>query len=95
MPCFWCGRRSNCNNDGHENGLDRLEQDRGYEPDNVVSCCRWCNNLRYTMTVDDFRSMCDSICANFDANVNGFDPPGRVVPPLGTCMNPQMIRTSI
>lgn len=30
-------------------GLDRLDQSTGYEPENVVPCCRFCNSLRGSM----------------------------------------------
>lgn len=30
-------------------GLDRLDQSFGYEPENVVPCCRFCNSLRGSM----------------------------------------------
>lgn len=42
-PCFYC--------DGplppHGKGLDRLDESRGYEIDNVVPCCRFCNGMRH------------------------------------------------
>ncbi len=42
-PCFYC-----ClpNNVEQSIGLDRLDNNKGYAPKNVVSCCRECNVIR-------------------------------------------------
>ena len=36
------------------NGIDRLDNDKGYEPDNVVSCCWPCNDLKGSYSVGEF-----------------------------------------
>lgn len=36
------------------NGIDRVDSDRGYEPDNCVSCCRHCNVMKNGYTRDEF-----------------------------------------
>lgn len=41
QPCDYCGDPT-----GDGVGLDRLDNTRGYEPDNVVPCCGDCNMLR-------------------------------------------------
>lgn len=41
-PCHYCG--GELNKTSH--GLDRVDNDRGYEPDNVVPCCWRCNSLK-------------------------------------------------
>ncbi len=42
-PCFYCELK----NDTEVGvGLDRLDNSRGYEPNNVVSCCAMCNKIR-------------------------------------------------
>lgn len=38
------------------NGVDRVDNSRGYETDNCVSCCRRCNIAKSGMTVDEFLS---------------------------------------
>ncbi len=43
MPCHYCGLPNNVEAGV---GLDRLDNMRGYEPDNVVSCCKECNLVR-------------------------------------------------
>lgn len=43
LNCHYCGHR----NDVEAGiGLDRLDNERGYELDNVVSCCAICNLVR-------------------------------------------------
>lgn len=62
MDCHYCGappanRRSSgplaapkCK----VNGIDRVDNARGYEPDNVAPCCPTCNGAKCTMTVTEF-----------------------------------------
>lgn len=38
------------------NGIDRLDTARGYEADNVVTCCATCNRAKLAMTYDEFVS---------------------------------------
>lgn len=38
------------------NGIDRVDNSRGYETGNVVSCCKVCNRAKDTMTKEDFLS---------------------------------------
>lgn len=42
-PCFYCELENNVQSGS---GLDRLDNDRGYVPGNIVSCCRECNTAR-------------------------------------------------
>lgn len=36
------------------NGIDRLDSNIGYILDNCVSCCKRCNYMKYTQTVEEF-----------------------------------------
>lgn len=36
------------------NGIDRLQNNQGYAPGNLVTCCRTCNTAKSTMTVEAF-----------------------------------------
>jgi len=36
------------------NGIDRIDSDGGYTPDNIVACCKKCNIAKSDMTTDDF-----------------------------------------
>ena len=38
------------------NGLDRLDNEHGYSPDNVVPCCPICNDAKGTMTEKQFQN---------------------------------------
>jgi len=51
------------------NGIDRRDNERGYEPDNVVSCCTTCNVAKRSMTVEQFRTWIRRVYAKF---VDGF-----------------------
>lgn len=37
------------------NGIDRVDNDRGYNLNNIVSCCRICNSAKSDLPVEDFR----------------------------------------
>ena len=36
------------------NGIDRIDNKKGYVKDNCVSCCKYCNFAKHTMTEDEF-----------------------------------------
>lgn len=36
------------------NGIDRVDNKKGYEDENSVSCCKFCNFAKHTMSEDDF-----------------------------------------
>ena len=36
------------------NGIDRVDSSKGYVEDNVVSCCKYCNTAKNTMSRDEF-----------------------------------------
>jgi len=43
-PCYYCGGEYDTDIGGCH--LDRIDNDRGYEIDNVISCCGHCNCTR-------------------------------------------------
>lgn len=60
-PCHYCGcspqtvRKSQYNKgDFVYNGIDRVDNTKGYLPDNVVSCCTICNRAKDIMTQGEF-----------------------------------------
>lgn len=60
-PCFYCGTEKsnhkvtkNCKEGYDHNGIDRIDSSVGYEPNNVVSCCKICNYAKSNLTKDDF-----------------------------------------
>lgn len=58
QPCAYCGSESN-------GGIDRVDNERGYDPDNCLPCCRLCNtiksNLSLTKCAAHMRTMLASI----------------------------------
>lgn len=48
------------NNNGAEhflyNGIDRIDNNKGYVLNNVVPCCKQCNFAKYIQTYDEFKN---------------------------------------
>lgn len=73
QPCFYCGcephQRSHtqskkgrrCNGVYVYNGLDRIDNDKGYVPENVVPCCRFCNFGKQEMSAAEYIQSCKRI----------------------------------
>lgn len=66
--CYYCGsppsrqyKPEKYPGDILVNGVDRVDSSRGYESDNVVSCCWWCNFMKRDMLQDDFIEHCRKI----------------------------------
>lgn len=56
--CFFCGRSI----DNIElNGVDRLNNDVGYNEQNCVSCCKMCNYIKFTLDPMVFIMRCEHI----------------------------------
>lgn len=60
-PCFYCGTErsnhkvtKNCKEGYDHNGIDRVDNAVGYEPGNVVPCCKLCNYAKRDMSQKDF-----------------------------------------
>ena len=65
QECFYCGvvpETTRCALDSNtrklkvvfRNGIDRLDNNQGYTPENCVPCCRWCNTMKLNMSIEDF-----------------------------------------
>lgn len=65
QPCHYCGaepreamygrvRIDKTRARVRYNGIDRFDSKRGYEPDNVVSCCWVCNRMKGAMDYTSF-----------------------------------------
>lgn len=61
--CFYCG-----NAPKQFNGIDRVNNERGYEFGNVVTCCSTCNVAKGTKTVMEFATW----TARIGSRVNGW-----------------------
>lgn len=60
-PCYYCGMKKsnhkvtkNCKEGYDHNGIDRIDSSKGYEIDNVVPCCKFCNRAKMDMKKEDF-----------------------------------------
>ena len=54
QPCAYCGEIG-------ENGIDRVNNKKGYTKDNCVSCCKVCNMMKWTLDANDFIKKCKDI----------------------------------
>lgn len=57
--CVYCGITT-CQfqtrfSDFKYNGIDRVDNTLGYTEDNCVTCCKICNRMKDTLTVEDFK----------------------------------------
>ena len=48
------------------NGIDRLDNSRGYEPNNCVPCCKRCNWGKGVMSFDEFRQWIATVHTRFE-----------------------------
>lgn len=63
--CFYCGQKpSNTirgNFSTYSNGIDRLDNNKGYYVDNCVAACTKCNHAKGTSSAQDFFDWIESI----------------------------------
>ena len=59
--CSYCGclpaqsvKHPHYRGDYLYNGLDRIDNDKGYVSGNVAPCCGTCNRMKGTMSIEDF-----------------------------------------
>lgn len=69
--CYYCGAKPNNttvnesgNGDYVNNGLDKVDNDKGYIENNVVPCCKICNYAKNTMGLNEFYAWVDKIYNN-------------------------------
>lgn len=71
-PCFYCDREptrehlhDKKTNGGFKcNGIDRVDNERGYTEENVVSCCTDCNWMKQQMSLEKFFNHIKNIFLN-------------------------------
>ena len=70
-PCFYCGQlpKQEFKSTRKEsvyvyNGIDRLNNAKGYDISNIVPCCKVCNRAKSDMNYDDFISWIERICSH-------------------------------
>lgn len=54
-PCHYCGEEI------VGIGIDRVNNKIGYQVDNIVPCCAWCNKMKLVATKEDFINHCKKI----------------------------------
>lgn len=62
QDCYYCGAKPN-NLSKHKesfgeyiyNGLDRIDNNKGYVIDNIVPCCKDCNRSKYKRTLQEYK----------------------------------------
>ena len=55
QDCYLCGKNSNSH---HLNGIDRIDNKKGYSMDNVKSCCANCNYMKKNYGLEDMLNKC-------------------------------------
>lgn len=70
--CFYCGEEPK--NGTYKNtetrnflfqGIDRVDNTKGYTPENTVPCCRVCNYAKWTQTHEEYIERCTKIYMRF------------------------------
>ncbi len=56
--CYLCGKKSD---EYHYNGIDRIDNNKGYIKGNIKSCCCNCNYMKWTFNLNDFMNKCKKI----------------------------------
>lgn len=72
QPCYYCGiepsqvvKGSRLNGNYVYNGLDRLDNNKGYISSNVVASCKHCNYSKRARSIDEFKSWIQRIYKHF------------------------------
>lgn len=56
-PCVYCGE------DIETIGMDRMDNEKGYEISNIVPCCTWCNYAKRQLSREMFLAKCRAVAA--------------------------------
>jgi len=69
--CYYCGAKPNNTTkykqyfgDYIYNGIDRIDNNRGYIIDNVVPCCHTCNQSKSSLTIQEFQDWIEKVYQN-------------------------------
>ena len=68
-PCTYCGFK----HETDPNGLDRVDNNKAYLVENVVSCCGPCNFIKKALDVRTFWEHCCTISCKHDGPGDSFD----------------------
>lgn len=67
QSCFYCGQPPSTKmhvSKEFKNGIDRIDSTKGYELDNVVPCCRICNDMKGSLSKENFLTRVQKIFAH-------------------------------
>jgi len=77
QDCHYCGAKPNnvakqnkCNGSYTYNGLDRVDNTKGYTLDNVVPCCITCNMAKGEKTIQEFNDWIKKVSDKLEAQNN-------------------------
>jgi hypothetical protein len=65
-PCHYCKKPAKLNEYNGLNGIDRVDNSRGYHLDNTVPCCKVCNYMKGVLDMDEFLVHCKRVADCFD-----------------------------
>ena len=76
--CYYCGAKPNNvrkargnNGDYIYNGIDRIDNTKGYTIDNIVPCCKTCNLAKNNLTLQEFKDWRKRLRINYKEWNNG------------------------
>jgi hypothetical protein len=64
-PCFYCDYKR----EGEVNGIDRIDNNKGYLEENLVSCCQTCNFMKGAQHPQEFLDKIKSIHSNIKCSI--------------------------
>lgn len=65
MLCKTCGYCNKNPEIAYQNGIDRIDNNKGYTHNNVIACCDVCNTMKGTHNIDMFLTFCKNINNNY------------------------------
>lgn len=75
QPCHYCGEEKtncvitkHCKEGFYYNGIDRMDNSKGYYLDNVVPCCSKCNRAKGEMSYKEFIELANKIVMHTNLN---------------------------
>lgn len=69
--CYYCGKSPQQSHGSIlYNGIDRLENDEGYNIDNCLACCKVCNRGKSTLDSTDFMNHCIQVAKHLYPQLN-------------------------
>jgi hypothetical protein len=51
------------------NGIDRIDNRYGYSLSNCVPCCKWCNQAKSDMSIQEFNDWCKRFYNNYISKI--------------------------